>query len=320
MTKKRLYCIVYLILTFLPFSLKGQEDVMFTNRQLRAAYTNPAYIPEIKYATITLGHRRQWIGVEGAPVSSYVGGKYFFLGAHSQIGLSVLHDKIGYHQYINPKASYACMIPIWDDSYLNLGVAAGLINRDYDKSEIRADNTTGNADYFDDQISGSVPDVDVGLELLIQGFELGVSGNHLIRSNDYFEVKPLYSGYINYYFQTSEWWRLFPSISVYNYRDRWKTQISCYFYYIFDYEWNPYDLFYVGAAFRPNYDVSVHLGVNPTSWFNIFYSYEFNTSDLYHDTHGSHEIGIEFKIPYKFQGCFANYGKSKKYSRYKRYR
>ena len=212
------------------------------------------------------------------------------------------------------------MIPIWDDSYLNLGLGAGLINKSFDANKIDGGNTLGNDFLYYNQAKGTAPDLDFGFELLIQNLEIGAAVDHIIKGNDDISLKPLYSGYVNYMFQTTEWWRLIPSYSVYNYQDRWKQQISLYFYYIFDYEWNAQDLFYVGAAFRPKYEGSLMAGVNIFSFLSVFYSYDYFFGNLRHGNYGSHEIGLEFKIPQNIQGCFSNYGKSKKYTRYKRYK
>jgi type IX secretion system PorP/SprF family membrane protein len=294
--------------------------VFFTNSQLRFARSNPAYIPEMLYATITLGGRMQWTGLEGAPQTFYAGAKYFFIGTHSQLGISVLADKIGYHQTINPKLTYAFMVPVWDDSYINLGVGAGLINKSYDAGKIDGGNTLGKDYLYYDQAKGTVPDLECGIEILIQDFELGISANHIIKGNDDIFLKPLFSGYTNYLFQTTEWWRFIPSYSIYNYNNRWKHQISLRFSYIFDYEWKPSDLFYVEAAFRPKYEGAVIAGINIFSFLSVFYSYDYFFGNLRHGNYGSHEIGLEFKIPQNVQGCYANYGKSKKYTRYTRTR
>jgi type IX secretion system PorP/SprF family membrane protein len=308
-------------LLMLVCSLKtnAQEDVLFTNKQLKMNYMNPAYIPEIMKATLTIGGRYQWTGIDGAPRSIYANGKYFFMGAHSQISLSFLSDDIGYQYTRQPKIGYAFMLPIGDDSYLNLGIGGGLVNRGYDASKIDPANTKNMEDSYDLQ-KGTAPDAEVGAEVLLQNLEIGASVNHLLEGTENVKMSPLYSGYVNYYFDTSEWWRLSPSYYVYNYRDRWKHQIMVLFYYIFDYEWNPSDLFYVGASYRYAYEGSLQAGINLFPSLSLFYSYDYFFGGLSHGNYGTHELGLEIKIPQKFQGCFANYGKSKKYTRYTRMR
>ena len=317
MTKK-----IYITLAALLMLVTGagaQEDVFFSNKQLRLNYMNPAYIPEIMYASFNVGGRFQWTGLDGAPNTYFVNGKYFFMGAHSQIGLSFLSDDIGYQYTRSPKLTYAFMVPIGDDSYLNLGVGCGLVNRGYDASKVDPVNTKLMPEAYD-LPKGTVADAEAGFELLLQNFELGGSVNHLLNGTEDVPLSKLYSGYVNYYFQTNEWWRLSPSYFVYNYRDRWKHQVSLYFYYIYDYEWNPSDLFYVGASYRYEYEGTVMAGVNILPWLSVYYSYDYFFGNLRHGSYGTHEVGLEIKIPQKFQSCLANYGKSKKYTRYTRMR
>jgi type IX secretion system PorP/SprF family membrane protein len=187
-------------LLMLVCSLKtnAQEDVLFTNKQLKMNYMNPAYIPEIMKATFTIGGRYQWTGIDGAPRSIYANGKYFFMGAHSQISLSFLSDDIGYQYTRQPKIGYAFMLPIGDDSYLNLGIGGGLVNRGYDASKIDPANTKNMEDSYDLQ-KGTAPDAEVGAEVLLQNLEIGASVNHLLEGTENVKMSPLYSGYVNYY-------------------------------------------------------------------------------------------------------------------------
>lgn len=135
------FLILYITIATCIGNTTAQEDVLFTNKQLRLNYMNPAYVPEIMNATITLGGRWQWTGLDGAPRTYYAGGKYFFMGAHSQVSLSFMSDEIGYQYTRQPKLSFAFMASIGDDSYLNLGVGGGLVNRGYDADKINGINT-----------------------------------------------------------------------------------------------------------------------------------------------------------------------------------
>lgn len=317
---KRLALYIALIINLvLAQDVSAQEDVLFTNRQLRMAYTNPAYIPEILEATVTLGGRTQWRNIEGSPNTFFASARYFFIGAHSQVALSMLGDKIGYTKTTMPKLTYAYMVPFGEDCYLNLGVGAGFVSRRYDfdmmnTMDIKSENVA--IDKLDNYTS---PDAEAGFELLLQGLEVGASVNHLIATGEENQkMRKLYSGYVNYLMQSKEWWRLIPSYSFYKYEDRNKHQLSVCFQYLFDFEFHPKDLFYVGMAYRFNYEGSVLFGMNMFSFLSLGYSYDYFFGSLRHDNRGTHEIFLEFKIPQKFKGCFANYGKSHKYTRYTR--
>ena len=319
--------IISLLCFLSALSCFSQEVPFFSNKQLQYAYHNPAYIPELQYATILMGGRFQWTGLEGAPMDAFLSAKYFFLGAHSQLGINILYDKIGYQYVVNPKVNYTFCIPFADDSYINLGIGAGMMSKGYDDKQIylgkKADGRIENLVY-DELEKGSAPDVDAGIEILIQNFEMGFAASHLLKGTDNVTMNRTFYGFANYNFQSSEWWRLSPTYAFYYFvgdegsEDVCKNQIGLDFYYIGDYDSHPADLFYVGAFFRIPREAGVRAGF---SWgiFSLFYSYDFFFGDLRYDSYGSHELGMEFKIPQKNRGCFANYGKSrKKYTRYHR--
>lgn len=318
MKKIAIYIVMIMNLVLAQIA-SAQEDVLFTNRQLRMAYTNPAYIPEILEATITLGGRTQWRNIEGSPNTFFASARYFFIGAHSQVALTMLGDKIGYTKTTMPKLTYAFMVPFHEDCYLNLGVGAGFVSRRYDFDMMNTMGVNSENVAIDKLDNYTSPDAEAGFELLLQNFELGASVNHLISTGEENQrMRKLWSGYFNVLMQSKEWWRLIPSYSFYKYQDRNKHQLSVCFQYLFDFEFHPKDLFYVGMAYRFNYEGSVLFGINMFSFLSVFYSYDYFFGSLRHDNRGTHELGIEFKIPQKFKGCFANYGKSHKYTRYTR--
>ena len=322
--KRIITSIFYCWMTLIAFA---QEAPFFTNKQLQYSYFNPAYIPELQYATFSLGGRFQWTGLEGAPIDGFFSAKYFFLGAHSQVGVNVLYDKIGYQYIMNPKADYAFCIPFADDSYINFGLSAGMMCKGYDDTEIDlGPSANGRIEnlVYDKLEKGTAADIDVGVEVLIQNFEIGFATDHLLKGSDNVTMNRQFYGFSNYNFQSSEWWRLSPNYAFYYFKgdegskNVAKHQIGLDFYYVGDYDSKPTDLFYVGVAYRIPREASVRAGVT-IGMFSIYYSYDYFFADLRYDSFGSHEVGLEFKIGQKDRGCFANYGKSrKKYTRYYR--
>lgn len=318
----------FIIITFVLSLgvLHAQEVPFFSNKQMQYAYHNPGYIPELKYSTISLGGRLQWAGLDGCPKSGFLSAKYFFLGAHSQVGLNLLYDLIGYQTVINPKIDYAFCVPIGPDSYINLGLSAGFMNKSYDRDEIRKNESEISEiriDGFDEYLEkGISPDIDVGIEFLIQNIEFGFAANHLLRGNNHISMNKIFYAFVNCNFQSQEWWRLAPTYAFYYFmgdercKDIQQHEIGLDFYYVGDYDSRPRDYFYVGSAFKITKEVVFRVGFSHEI-FSAFYSYDLCCTDL--NRPGSHELGIEFRIGQKDRGCYANYGMSKKrYTRYHR--
>ena len=110
---------------------------------------NPAYIPEIMKATFTIGGRYQWTVLMGLRVPFMPMANISLWVPILQISLSFLSDDIGYQYTRQPKIGYAFMLPIGDDSYLNLGIGGRLVNRGYDASKIDPANTKNMEDSYD---------------------------------------------------------------------------------------------------------------------------------------------------------------------------
>lgn len=326
MKKRIIHTIAMMVMATTMFA---QEVPFFTNKQLQYSFFNPGYIPELQYATIQTGGRLQWTHLEGMPKDLFFSAKYFFVGAHSQVGVNILADKIGYQRVVNPKVDYAFCVPIGDDSYLNMGVAAGMISKSYDANAIVNDDKHDNqniAMIVEDLEHGNAADIDAGFEILIQNFEFGAAGMHLLKGTDNVSMNRTFYGFMNYNLQTSEWWRLAPAYAFYyfdgdrktNSKDVMKHQLSLYYYYVNEYDNHPADLFYVGATYKIPDEVGFIAGFSYGP-FSIYYSYDYIFANLRHGSFGTHELGLEFKIRTKGKGCFANYGRSKKkYTRYYR--
>lgn len=314
----------WLLFSTICFQMVGQEVPFFTNKQLQYNYFNPGYIPELQYASVGVSGKFQWVGLEGQPIDGFFSGKYFFLGAHSQVGFNMLYDKIGYQQVINPKINYAFCIPIGDDSYLNMGLSTGLMSKGYNDDEIVVCGNKNIDEVTQKLEKGNAADIDVGFEFLIQNFEFGGAVNHLLKGNRMVKMNKTIFAFANYNFQSSEWWRLSPFYTFYGVLSNdeknhiWKHQMGLEFHYITDYDNAPMDLFYIGAAYRLPREGSVMTGFG-FGFFSVFYSYDFFFGNLSKNSSGSHELGIEFKIKQHDKGCYANYGKTrKKYTRYNR--
>lgn len=323
-----------ILLSLMFLRVSAQEAPFFANKQLQYAYHNPGYIPELQYATITGGGRFQWTHLKGMPISAFLSAKYFFLGAHSQVGLNMLYDHIGFQSIVNPKVDYAFCLPIGPDSYINFGLSAGMMCKMYDLDAIEMDedvtsNSSKSVLFANEYLEkGNAPDIDVGIEFLIQNIEFGFAANHLLPGNERVTMNHTFYGFVNCNFQSEEWWRLSPTYAFYFFKgDKFgdqkakniqKHQVGLDFYYVGDYDSRPRDFFYVGAAYRVYNEAVFRAGFSFEN-FSIFYSYDYIFEDLRHDSFGSHEIGFEIRIGQKDRGCYANYGLSKKrYTRYHR--
>lgn len=94
----------------------------------RSGY-NPAFIARPDYLYLFADTRRQWIGVNGAPVVYNVQASEYIHSLRSAVGLSLVSDKIGATQVLNPMFTYAFRIAKKSNWALSLGLSTGLFIR-----------------------------------------------------------------------------------------------------------------------------------------------------------------------------------------------
>lgn len=107
--------------------LAAQNTTRFSQFNTAKGLLNPAAVgTEAKYSA-ELIYRYQWLGVKGAPsTAGFIGGAE--LMPQMAVGIGMIHDRIGITQSTTINASYAYRVLFEGDSYLALGVNAGVQN------------------------------------------------------------------------------------------------------------------------------------------------------------------------------------------------
>lgn len=171
-----------LILTILGLNLcelQAQRMPFFTHYYDNPYLYNPAYAGYDKHSVFYLTHRQQWLGVEGAPVSTQ-------LSFHSPIGNAnpifvggdIANDRLGAINHTAFKFSLAYMLPlsVEHEHYLKTAFSAGLGMHSFD---------LGNMDIGDDPVlqaamgNRSYLDGRFGFRYHNRGFNLSVALPHL---------------------------------------------------------------------------------------------------------------------------------------------
>ncbi|HEU4471603.1 MAG TPA: PorP/SprF family type IX secretion system membrane protein, partial [Flavisolibacter sp.] len=216
---------------------EAQQKPHYTQYVLNQYIINPALTGIENYTDIKLSHRHQWVGIEDAPVTSYVtihtalGKKDYRTSAtsfgmdgenprgksywedytapepHHGIGLQVINDRTGPINNFSANATYAYHIGISPRTSLSAGFGAGFSRLSLDPSKLTIYNTS-----FDPAIfgTGSInrlkPDLNAGLYLYSADFFLGLSAKQLLPQNIDFSnnaIKPQDSRMVPHFFATA---------------------------------------------------------------------------------------------------------------------
>ncbi len=305
--KKPLLLIFFL--TLLCLQAMAQQRPQYSQYMLNNFLLNPAITGIEDYADVRVSHRRQWVGLDGAPVTSYVtahtplnkgasGNKYHRALAHHGIGASFHTDKTGPLRRSGASLSYAYHLPLTTKLNVSAGAAAGLIRNSVNSNELEFTNPNdplvGGGD-----INNSVFDLNLGLWLYAKNFSVGLAGAQLLENVGSFqpaESKEASLDLQRHYFLTGSYrfeatpqLDVIPSVML-KLADPSPLSIDASVRVLYD------ERFWVGASYRHKDALVGMFGVYVSPLLDISYSYDATTSNLNRVSTGTHEVVVGFKL------------------------
>ncbi|MFK7947886.1 MAG: type IX secretion system membrane protein PorP/SprF [Saprospiraceae bacterium] len=170
-----------LLLILMAFSASGQQDPMFTKYMFNSLVFNPAYAGAKDHLSVTLLHRDQWWGIDGAPKTQSLTVHTPLESDKVGVGLSVIRDEIGPTNTLNAMGSYAYRIPLGQGK-LALGVQAGVMNYRVDVNELNVQNQADLVFMADMNPNMWLPNVGAGIHYYVPNkFYVGASAPHLLQ-------------------------------------------------------------------------------------------------------------------------------------------
>ena len=166
---------------FLSVSSFAQQEPLFTQYYVNGMIINPAISGSKIYNPLIIQTRQQWLGFEGAPLStniSYHGG----LNSRSAMGGYLMFDKATPALQANLHLNYAYHVPLnYDKVNLSFGLGAKLMyyNLDFKPEDLPPGyDPTFSASSYDNTLG----DASAGTYLYGRNFYLGFSATNLFQS------------------------------------------------------------------------------------------------------------------------------------------
>lgn len=138
MKLKNILTVVFCALSIL--SLKGQINPETAFYWENPYSISPASVNLDYKAFLTLAARKQWSGLEGAPVTFFTTGTLYLEDYRTQFGIKILKDKIGYFNTLDISASYAYVLKLDWHNFLNMGIGGSFQSQGIDRNEVSLDN------------------------------------------------------------------------------------------------------------------------------------------------------------------------------------
>jgi type IX secretion system PorP/SprF family membrane protein len=320
-----------LIFFFTKNGIQAQQLPHYTQYILNQYAINPALSGIENYADIKMSHRRQWTGLEGAPLTSYftfhtpLGNKesranaltvnldddqsmnpdswknYEASPAHHGIGVQLFNDRIGPFNDFNAYITYAYHLPLGVRTNLAAGVGAGIGNLSLNSGKL----FFGNINPTDPSVNSSY---------YLNNVRFNFKAGLFLYSEDYFagisvqEILPQKIDFNSSFIQTQN--------------GNWVPHIFCTAGYRVglseDIQWVPSimlkwvnptpiqfdinskiqykNLIWAGLSYRHLYGFAGMTGVQMTPGLQLSYSYDYAVTPLNQVSNGSHEFLLGFLL------------------------
>jgi len=282
--------------------ISAQADISMATHWYNRANYNPASIARPDYIYLFSNVRNQWLGLNGSPTVFNVQASEYFHGIRSAFGISLVSDRIGVTQSINPMLTYAYRIESDKDWSLSMGLSAGIFARTIDETQFDAETVIDpTLNYTTEKVLK--PDANIGVEFQNKNFIFGLSSTHILsiakdstaflNSNHrygYAIYKNTDSELLNYNFGLQVVNRTNITVLEGNASMRFKSPTGL--------TTGPREIFDIGLTYRTSRQITALFGINITPDLRVGYAYDQSFS-VGLSQNGTHEIMVEYRIPSK---------------------
>lgn len=298
--KTKLLLFLFLCLSTIVF---GQQDAQYTQYMYNTTIVNPAYAGSREALNVFLLHRSQWVGFDGAPVTTNFSADSP-INQNIGVGLSFMKDKIGPSDEKDLAVNFSYGFYINEYYKLSFGLKASLNILDIDFSNTFVNDLN---DYeFQTNIDNRFsPNMGLGVYFNSDISYVGISSPALLKSDhfDRYSEPDAGSHVINkqmhvylmggYVFDLSDNVKFKPSfLSKLTSGAPMQVDLSANFLIN--------EKFSVGLAYRLSAALSALVGIQATNNWFIGYSYDMETTRLANYNSGSHEIFLRYELFNKY--------------------
>lgn len=293
--KKYIHIITFLLATV---SLYSQQDSQFTQYMYNTINVNPAYAGSRGVMSIFGLHRRQWIGLNGAPVTSVLSA-HTPLPKNTGLGVSIIKDAIGAQDQTKVALDFSYTIPVSETTKLSFGLkgSMNMLNIDFNKLDIQNGNDPRLQQNIDNRFT---PNIGAGAYLHGQKGYVGLSVPQIIETQHFDGyakdgINQIATERLHYYLIGGY---------VFNLNDNLKFKPATLTKVVMG---APLQLdlsanflinqkFTAGLAYRLNSSFSALLGFQANDQLFIGYSYDLETTKLATYNTGSHELFLRYEL------------------------
>lgn len=269
----------------------GQQVPSYNQFFFNPALYNPSFIGQSGYTEANINHRQQWVGIEGAPVTTNVNIQTP-LSERLALGLVLYSDKLGLITTYETTAGLSYNVNLGPASRLSFGLTAGVGRNEieYVDNDPAYANALDKSFYFSGQFG-----VNFTMNRLTVGFALPQLMESQFAQEENFEeigleATRLTFSSVSYKFDLGQKITLEP-IVFYQSDEKSIDQLGGLAAITYN------NLFWVGGGYREEQGANGFLGFNINEFIKVGYAYEFapaaTSSEL---SNGTHEFQVGIKL------------------------
>jgi type IX secretion system PorP/SprF family membrane protein len=279
----------------------AQQGPLLSHYMFNGLLLNPAYAGSKEYVSSTLLYRKQWAGIEGAPITN--SGSVHGLLKKKKLGLGAIfqQDKIGVTKQTDMYAMLAYHLDLGMGK-LSVGLQGGVSN--FSSEVVKLTYWDPGDKVFEyNTFSSLLPNAGLGAYYYRELFYAGVSAPFLISydPNDKGAIRPeipvhqmvrRYYATIGGVIETESEIKFKPSMLL-RYENGSKLQYDLNMNVLIN------DIFWIGASYRSDESIVALFEYQINRKFRVGYSYDYTLGILGSYSSGSHElmIGYDFGFP-----------------------
>lgn len=292
--------LILLIFIMSYFLADAQSTIRLSNNWRDMHYINPASIYDKYDAVFNIAVRDQWLGIHGAPTTLFASGSTYFEKYRTQLGMSLIQDKIGYTNSTNVNFSYGYAAKFQQNWQLQLGVAANYQSLTYDFSRISAFNMADEILFLGLQPRSEF-NADMGAEVTNENFKFGVASQNLFSLFQPVNALQVNANflYAKYYQNTNYTVNLGAGICGIQYANIYQLEFNVTSYFKFKDNnglTDKSDLFDVGLFYRTQSELGLVTGINLTEAIHVSYCYGYQFGSIGLGSYGTNEIMITYNL------------------------
>jgi type IX secretion system PorP/SprF family membrane protein len=285
-----------LVLVFMFFSIASfaQQDAQFTQYMYNTININPAYAGSREAMSIFGLYRTQWVGLDGAPVTSTFSLNTPLNDSNLGLGVSLINDKIGPTNENTLSADLSYSVPTSETFKLSFGIKATANLFSMDANKLHPEDQDD--PQFQNLKSDFSPNIGAGVYWHSDKAYIGLSVPNFIETNRYDNNEvAIFKDKINYYliagyvFDLNPYIKFKPAILT-KMSEGSPLQVDVSGNFMFN------DKFVVGVAYRWSAALSAMVGFQITDGLYVGYGYDRETTNLNNYNSGSHEIFLRFEL------------------------